>query len=101
MSRVSVLLAAVVAGAACTQPAAAQPIVIDAEEGFLHVRCIDMFGSASCEFLTAGRDGMLNCVAFDRSDRPLAVSPAFTSSGNVLFGELDASRIDRVICRPM
>lgn len=80
-------------------PAAAQPIVIEAAEGFVLVRCLDMFGTAACEFLVAPGADVLNCVAFDAEGQPLAVAPAFAATGQVMFAELSAGRIDRVICR--
>lgn len=78
---------------------AAQPIVVEAPDGFMHIRCTNSFGTAACEFLAASPEGFLRCVAFDAEGQPLAVAPASARMGQVQFADLDAAQIDRVICQ--
>ena len=83
-------------------PVRAQPIVIEAPDGFVLIRCVDMFGSANCEFLTASTEDYLHCAAFDAEARPLAVTVAAASAnmGSAIFVDLDARLVARVMCRP-
>lgn len=76
---------------------AADSICIEAKDGFKWLRCVDMFGSANCEFLTNG-DDILRCVAFDASDEPIAAVNAFAASSSAMFQDVKASDIKNVIC---
>lgn len=88
--------AAALAGAAHAE---AQGITITAADGFMFIRCVDMFGSASCEYLVDDRTGVLNCVAFDADSRPIASQMSLANTGQVDFIDLDFTRVRDVICR--
>lgn len=79
--------------------ASAQPITIEAADGFRLVRCIDLFGSAACEFLSASQATFLTCVALDEAGEPLAVASAMTRSGSVNFPALAVDTVAEVVCR--
>ena len=82
------------------QPATAQTsITVQADAGFRFIRCTDMFGTASCEFLSDQTDGLLRCVAFDAAQTPLATANTFANMAQAMFPNLDHRTIATVICR--
>ncbi|MDO6458046.1 hypothetical protein Q4494_13230 [Celeribacter halophilus] len=88
-----ILTAMLIIGSSAT----AEQICIEASGAVKILRCNDMFGTASCEFISSA-SGMLKCVAFDANDNPIASSPAFAEGTSVEFINLDANSIAKVIC---
>lgn len=87
---------AILAVCACTT-ASAEQIVVEGSDAVQIIRCNDMFGVASCEFISS-TSAMLKCVAFDAGNRPIASAPAFGNGTSVEFMNLDASKIAKVLC---
>lgn len=81
-----------------TAPALAQDtITIEAEDGFRLVRCVDVAGHASCQYISNSTT-MMSCVAIDADGEPLAVASAFSGSGAVIFSDIPVDTIANVIC---
>jgi len=72
-------------------------ITIKARDGFRFIRCGDLGGHASCEYIASG-EGPMRCVAFDTSGEPLAAETAFARGASVTFRDLPAAEIAVVIC---
>ena len=91
---------ATAAALALASPALAQDsVTVTAEDGLHFIRCIDMLGTASCEFIAANTDGFLTCIALDADGKPLASTLALAQTGNASFPDLDHRRVARLICR--
>jgi hypothetical protein len=89
--------AAAILTAATTGVSAQDTITIEAADGFRFLRCVDMYGDASCEFIAQG-DVPLRCVALDESGEPLAASTALPSMSMAIFSEVPAENIANVVC---
>ena len=82
---------------ALAAPAAAETSTFEAD-GEVVVRGVDMFGSASFEFI--GEPGAMHrCIALDASSEPIAVADAVADAGQIPFRDLPVSSVDRVECR--
>lgn len=80
--------------------ASAKPLTFDADDDVLIVRCYDTYGSAECEFLAEGGDTrILQCVALDAEETPIAVSRSLASDSSITFIDLDVGLIAKVVCR--
>lgn len=80
--------------------AQAETITFEADGEARFIRCVDMFGTASCEmiFPSDRPDTYYACVALDPADQPLASTTGMPGVG-VLFQDLDAKLVDRVVCQ--
>lgn len=72
-------------------------ITIEATDGFRFVRCVDAFGSASCEFI-AEPGSPVRCVAFNADGDPIAVVPTFPEMGTATFADINANDVADMIC---
>lgn len=61
------------------------------------IRCVDLFGHASCEVLSPEPGDLVSCVAFNGAGEPIARGMGTGGSGVVLNG-LDASNVDHMDC---
>jgi hypothetical protein len=94
------MIRAAIAVLALASPAAASDsVTITADKGLHFIRCTDMFGTASCEFIADPPSGMLTCIALNAEDKPIASAVGFAQSGSVLFPNLPAPSVARLICR--
>jgi len=91
------IAAAAITIAWATTACAQDTITITAADGFRFIRCVDMFGTASCEFIASGTDPM-RCVALDAQGEPIATAPAFPSMSAASFVDVDAATIATMIC---
>lgn len=79
-------------------PAIGETIVFEHDESIMIVRGRDLVGNAGFDFLANG-DHAIQCVALDAGGTPLAVENTYADMGLVIFGELDVTAVDRVVCR--
>lgn len=87
------------AALACATTATAQDsITVEATDGFRFIRCVGMFGNASCEYLSASNEPYLRCVAFDADGEPLGVTISVVDAGSADFIDLSPDEIETVIC---
>jgi hypothetical protein len=78
-------------------PILAETITIEADDGADFIRCVDMFGIASCEMIFESVDKYYNCIAIDATGSPIATGVG--SGSSVLFQDLDHTRVADVKCR--
>lgn len=77
----------------------AQTLTFDTDGSTLFIRCTDAGGTAVCDLVTDGSDRRMTCIALDAQGSPIASTGTFASLPQVLFSDLDASRIATVACR--